>query len=441
MKEDREKSADFSEGIKRFQQAAEKLARPPQGRDILRIVSECEGYEVTPLEQEICGAADRLSALIRANPEQLSVSALKSILGGVILCEPAVDEYRARYLGAAGDYADIQSPVAFGIKELLESLQETLKSLEAKGHFPLSEIEHPLLFKEVKLYKVELFSQELYKFLLSPEMGTNEKEPFATFVREEGEAVLAKVAGLPKQPKDRFSWVLREIKAGVCFTEADITTQVVQGLLPFLDDPNSGIRQEVRWTLEGLGFRAFPSIGEAYLAAQDEKRRLLFTALDTLARNCWSSEQEGVIFLFLRKHSPDPDPIIESTRRDLIRKLEPSAFFLSRVKPSPKQVGKEANTTPALKQVLVEGETQGFYRQAYWNIFDDGTFNRYDSTILQLIKPASVAGKQIHLCFRKAPPPEHVLRRKGERVSFETLLEHLQGHFAFVIWEDVKLRE
>jgi hypothetical protein len=410
---------DASEAIAKFCALAREVAAARAGRDFLVVEEECRGYETTPLESGILAAARSVVEVLKARPEALKVVNLSALLTSIVLCEPAVDEYRARYLGAAGDYADIRSPVAYATSQLLEALASALRRLEARDLFPLAAIEEGLLTRPVKLYRYACYTQALYEFVLSENMVTAEMEPFAGFRRRKKDELLSGLRALDAAPPEQKRSGLRMHVSSTAAIETGAVSETVAAVLPLLSGPDAPLRYEAQGALGRLGFAAVRDLTGPFLSSAGEVHERLFSVLETIAKECGSGERQAVLYCLFASRPPDPDRKIEARRRDLLRAIEPSEFLMSKVRPAASRVLRRGMLPGCRNPVRVRARTTTFYRQAHWEIFDDGDYELDDATFLTTLAPKACAGRTIVLCHDVVGPERHALMKAKTLVTFD----------------------
>ncbi|HNV68401.1 MAG TPA: hypothetical protein PKO06_01800 [Candidatus Ozemobacteraceae bacterium] len=295
------------EPISRFFKAAQPILKAEKGREILiedRSDGYGNGYSPTPIEVEADAAIVQVREWITQHPEQLSGDHLTSILQAVTFCSRAVDEYRARYEGAAGDYDDFYSPLAYSLQRLFESLRTVLTRLDNEGVFPLTQVPIELLRTQVRVCEGGVFTQELYKSLLSDAMQTGRQEPFLEIVRQQAEEVRALVLQMLAATPDRKVWIMRDLVHRFFHTQADVADDVADGFLVSLRDGMANVREEAERCLGRCGFRVFPFVRDRFVSASGNERLLLLRVLKELQRNAYSAEKP-VVTEFLNHLPPE----------------------------------------------------------------------------------------------------------------------------------------
>ncbi len=296
------------EPITRFLKAAQPIEKAEKGREILvedRSDGYGNGYTSTPIEIEAAAAIVQVREWMKQHAEQLSGEQLIGILRAITFCSRAIDEYRARYEGAAGDYDDFPSPLTYALQPLYEDLRAMLIHLESLGKFPLTLVPIELLRTRVTVYGGGAFTQELYKSLLTDSMQSGRREPFLEILHQQAEEVRALVRELLAAPPERKVWIMRDVVNRFFHTRADVAAEVADGFFTCLNDGVADVREEAERCLGRCGFRVFPCVRERFVRAEAEERAVLLRILKDLQKGAYSAEKP-IITDFLNHLPPEP---------------------------------------------------------------------------------------------------------------------------------------
>jgi hypothetical protein len=246
----------------------------PGGRD-------WEGYEETDLEREVAECCRSLREEIAREPGHLTAAVLERLIRAALDSEPAVGDYRARLLKAAGDWDDEYSPANLSLSGLLYGLHGALKALEDRGLFPLDELNTELLLRPFD-------SVPVYRLLADWEMRSRRDlfdRDAEKNAREAGEAVERLRRS---QASDRLDAV-RPLAGLALAARKDVADRALSALASALGDPDATVSERASEALQEAGDRAADAVVGASGSESARARRKAVYLLYELAR-AWPPE-------------------------------------------------------------------------------------------------------------------------------------------------------